>query len=52
MMIILSVAVVLSKDLLVRRFRAVVPYVERVSAVILIIAGDYLVYYWYVTFGV
>ncbi len=52
MMIILSVAVALSKDLLVRRFRAVVPYVERASAVIMIIAGAYLVYYWYVTFGV
>ena len=52
MMIIVSVAVALSKDLLVKRFRAVVPYVERVSAVILMIAGAYLIYYWYVTFGV
>lgn len=50
MMVVVSVAVALSKELLLRRFRSVMPYVHKVSAVILILAGIYLLFYWYMTF--
>lgn len=50
MMIVVSMAVVLSKELLLRRFRSLMPYVHKVSAVILILAGIYILIYWYTTF--
>lgn len=52
MMIVVSMAVVLSKELLLQRFRSVTPYVHKVSAVILILAGIYLLFHWYTTFVV
>ena len=50
MMIMISVAVVLPRELLLKRFGSMIPHVHRVSAVILILTGIYLLYYWYVTF--
>lgn len=50
MMITVAVAVALSKELLLRRFRSALPYVKKVSAAILIAAGAYLIYFWCTTF--
>ena len=33
-------------------FRVMLPYVERVSAVLILLMGSYLVYYWLTTGGI
>lgn len=50
MMMTLSIGVALSKDLLIKKFKSMLKYVKRVAGVILIAAGIYLVYFWFVTF--
>ena len=42
----LTISIGLFKGALVGGLRTALPYVERVSAVLLIIAGSYIVYYW------
>lgn len=44
LMVPLAMAVAASKDLALRRFERVVPYVRKIGAAILIIAGAYLIY--------
>lgn len=51
MMILASIAVSLSKELLIDNFRSLTKYVKRIAGVILIAAGIYLLYYWAVSFG-
>lgn len=43
----LTLALALFKGGLVRRMRGVVPYVPLVSAVLLVLAGGYIVFYWW-----
>lgn len=44
----LTLAIALARHSLVRRLRSVMPYVNRISGVLLILAGAYLAYYgWY-----
>lgn len=50
MMIVVSVAVVLSKEVLIQKFSEIEKYIKKISGAILIIAGFYLIYYWHVTF--
>ncbi|MFQ5828353.1 MAG: cytochrome c biogenesis CcdA family protein [Candidatus Methylomirabilia bacterium] len=46
-LIVLTLGIALFKEgLIVSRLRGVLPYVERVAAVLLLIAGSYIVYYW------
>lgn len=42
----LTISLAFFKGALVKRIRRIIPYVERISAVLLIGAGGYLVYYW------
>jgi len=42
----LSLGLALLKSGLVGFFRQVIPYVERISAALLILAGSYIIYYW------
>lgn len=45
---VLTLAIALARQGLVRRMRGVLPYVNRVSGVLLVLAGAYVVYYgWY-----
>ncbi len=46
--VVLTVSLAFFKGALVKRLRQIFPYVERISAVLLIVAGGYLVYYWLV----
>ncbi len=46
--IALTISLAFFKGVLVKRMRQIIPYVERISAVLLIGAGGYLVYYWLV----
>lgn len=46
--IALTVSLAFFKGAMVKRLRHIIPYVERISAVLLIAAGSYLVYYWLV----
>ncbi|RLG56884.1 MAG: hypothetical protein DRN83_03115 [Hadesarchaea archaeon] len=50
MMITVSVAVALSKELLLQRFRSLSRYIHGASAVILILAGIYILIHWYTAF--
>ncbi len=50
MMVIISVAVALSKDVLIENVTKARKYVKKISGIVLLIAGFYLIYYWYVTF--
>lgn len=45
-LIILTLGMALFKSAVVNSFRAMLPYVERVSAVLILLMGSYLVYYW------
>jgi hypothetical protein len=42
---VLAVSVALARDGLVHRMRGVMPYVNRVSGVLLVLAGTYVAYY-------
>ena len=42
----LTLSIGISKGALVEHLRHIIPYVERVSAVLLIFAGGYLLYHW------
>ncbi|MGH8838481.1 MAG: cytochrome c biogenesis CcdA family protein [Jiangellaceae bacterium] len=42
---VLAVSVALAQDRLVQRLRGVMPYVNRISGVLLVVAGAYVVYY-------
>ena len=44
----LTISLAFFKGVLVKRMRQIIPYVERISAILLIGAGGYLVYYWLV----
>ena len=44
--IVISLAVVVSKGFTVRLLRRVFRYMERVGAVTLMAAGSYIIYYW------
>jgi cytochrome c biogenesis protein CcdA len=44
-MVPLAMAVSMSKGLMARRFEKAVPYVQKIGAAILIIAGAYLIYH-------
>ena len=48
MLVALTVSLGLFKGALVKYLRKIVPYVERISAVLLLGAGGYIVYYWIV----
>lgn len=50
LMIITSTSVALSKTFLIEKFEAAKKYITRVSGVILILAGIYLIYYWITTY--
>ncbi len=50
MMMLVSVAVSLSRVVLVRRLSSMMPHVERASAAILVAAGIYILFYWYVNY--
>lgn len=45
-LVILTLGLALFKGATVKSFRVVLPYVERVSAVLILVMGSYLVYYW------
>ncbi len=42
----LTLSMAVFKGALVGGFRKILPYVERVSALMMIMAGSYIVYYW------
>ena len=44
-LLVLSLALALARDSMVRRMRAMLRYVDRVAAVLLLVVGAYLVYY-------
>jgi cytochrome c biogenesis protein CcdA len=46
-LISLTLAVALAKHGLVRRLRSILPYVQRISAGFLIVAGAYITWFWY-----
>ena len=46
-LISLTIAVAMAKHGLVRRLRSVLPYIQRVSAGFLIVAGAYITWFWY-----
>lgn len=46
-LISLTLAVAMAKHGLVRRLRSVLPYVQRISAGFLIVAGAYITWFWY-----
>lgn len=45
-LIVLTLGIALFKSAAVGPFRAAVPYVQRISAVLILLMGSYLVYYW------
>ncbi len=45
-LIVLTLGMAVFKGMALGKFRAVLPYVERVSAVLILLMGSYLVYYW------
>lgn len=45
-LIILTLALALFKSGVVNRLRSVVPYVQIISAILLVVAGGYIIYYW------
>ena len=45
-LLVLSVALALTRDSIVHRLRRALPYVNRVAGALLIVVGAYLVYYW------
>jgi cytochrome c biogenesis protein CcdA len=45
-LVVLTLGMALFKGATVGSFRAVLPYVERISAVLILLMGSYLVYYW------
>ena len=47
--LVLTLSMALFKGAVVGGLRAALPYVERVSAVLLVVAGSYIVYYWLFT---
>ncbi len=51
MMIVVSIAVTLSKDIVLKRLEWATRHVKRVSGIILLLVGIYLIYYWYVAFA-
>jgi hypothetical protein len=46
-LISLTLAVAMAKHGLVRRLRSILPYVQRISAGFLIVAGAYITWFWY-----
>jgi hypothetical protein len=47
-LMVLTLAIALARQSLVRRMRGVLPYVNRISGALLVVAGAYVVYYgWY-----
>ena len=42
----LSIALTLSRELVYRRLMIVLPYMKKINAVILVLAGTYMIYYW------
>lgn len=50
-LVMLTVGMALFKGAVVGTFRSMLPYVERVSAVLVLLMGSYLVYYWLVKGG-
>jgi cytochrome c-type biogenesis protein len=47
-LLVLTLAIALARQSLVRRMRSVLPYVNRISGALLLLAGAYVVYYgWY-----
>ena len=47
-LMVLTLAIALARQSLVRRMRGVLPYVNRISGALLLLAGAYVVYYgWY-----
>lgn len=51
MMVVVSVAISLSREFLIEKFGKARRYVKRAAGGILIVAGIYLIHYWYVTFA-
>jgi len=51
MMIVVSIAVTLSKDIFLKRLEWATRHIKRVSGIILLLVGIYLIYYWYVAFA-
>jgi cytochrome c biogenesis protein CcdA len=46
-LVVLTLAIALLKEgIIVSRLRSVLPYVERVAAALVLLAGSYIVYYW------
>jgi cytochrome c biogenesis protein CcdA len=50
MMVVVSVAVALSKKALIRRFKELQRLITRISGIILVIAGSYILYYYFTHF--
>ena len=44
--LVLTVGIAVFKGAAVGTFRSAMPYLERVSAMLMIVAGSYIVYYW------
>ena len=42
----ITVALALGKDTLVRKLRSTAPYINRISGVVMIVAGSFIVWYW------
>ncbi|KKK72834.1 hypothetical protein LCGC14_2899920, partial [marine sediment metagenome] len=45
-LVALTISIAFFKGVLIKSLRRVVPYVERISAIILLGAGGYIIYYW------
>lgn len=44
-MIVLSTSTALSKDFMLKKFRRIFPYIQKITAIVIILAGLYLIYY-------
>jgi cytochrome c biogenesis protein CcdA len=45
-LVVLTIGIALFQDAAVGPFRAVVPKIQKISAVLVLLMGSYLVYYW------
>lgn len=50
-MMIASIAIALSKEFLIKSFKKTEKYIKKISGTALVLAGLYLIYYWYTTYG-
>lgn len=52
MMVFATIAVKLSKEFVIRSFRGASKYMKKIAGIILVAAGAYLLFHWYVVYGI